>query len=124
MKSFPFPERCDFLDDNPGIPVGNAKRRLGPLGKLLDGQIQKITVKLRIKDTVPAGASDTTRKELSIINIDGDIFSNALHGLGPAQNQRLTFGLCHGLGEVFCPFDINPGLESLETVQDRKHSFP
>ena len=123
-KVLPFPVGGDLVDHHPGVFGADVEGGLDPLGELLDGQIEEITVQFGIEDAVAALVSGTPDQQLVIVDMHGDVLGDVLQRLGPAQGQVLTLGLLHRLGEVFGALDIDFGAHHLEALHDAEDPFP
>ena len=78
----------------------------------------EVSIDFRIEDTITSEHAYTTGKKLVRGNPNGNLFSDVFQGLGPAQRQQLPFGLAHGFGEIFCPFNIDMRSREASSVQD------
>src|SRR5208283_919385 len=86
----------------------------GPVGKLLDRLIKEVTVEFGIQNAVAPCPAHASRQQLVLVDMHGDV----PQGLGPAQHQRLAFGLLERPREIQGTFNVYVRARSLEALQD------
>ncbi|KAF5044587.1 hypothetical protein DSECCO2_490250 [anaerobic digester metagenome] len=117
VEGLALPEGGDLLDDDHGVLGGDGRGRGRAVRQLLHRDVQEVAVQFGVEDAVAAVAAGAAEQELVVLDIDGHVLGDVLHGLGPAQNQRLAFGLLHGLGEIEGSFYVNARLLPVESLQ-------
>ena len=120
---FTFPVGGNLLDDAFCVFRRNGCRRCLAGGQIAHRDIQKITVKLGIKDAITTVAAGAAKQKLVLLDADGNIFGNVHKSLAPAKHKWLAFRFFHGLGEIKSALDIYARFLAFKTLQQPEHTL-
>ena len=117
------PVGSDFLHDDFRVFRADGGRRLFAGGQIAHRDVEEVAVEFRVQNAVTAylGAG-AAEKKLPVLHFHGHVSGDVHEGLGPAQNQRLTFGFLHGLGEIQGAFHVDDGRLTFKLGDEVEHT--